>query len=76
MLLLNSDVPNKNLGEIVIPNRSKMVGAILHIGENKSYQLFKLEGFPRIQIGKQLLVESESLKSFLQKYEGTQIHLS
>lgn len=54
----------------------KMVGAILHIGENKSYQLFKLEGFPRIQIGKQLLVESESLKSFLQKYEGTQIHLS
>ena len=54
----------------------KMVGEILHIGENKSYQLFKLAGFPCIQIGKQLLVEMDSLKDFLRKYEGSKICLS
>lgn len=54
----------------------KMVGDMLHIGENKSYQLFKLSGFPYIQIGKQKVVEAESLRSFLQKYEGSQIVLT
>ncbi len=54
----------------------KMVSETLHIGRNKAYKLFNLQGFPAVRIGKQFLVDADSLKRFLQEHEGSRITLS
>lgn len=47
----------------------------LHISRKKAYELYKLKGFPAIQIGKDYRVEEEELHNFLKKRNNTQILL-
>lgn len=47
----------------------------LGISRKKAYDLYKLKGFPVIQIGKDYRVEEDELKAFLKMYKGSTINI-
>ncbi|MBR1477161.1 MAG: helix-turn-helix domain-containing protein [Lachnospiraceae bacterium] len=52
------------------------VAEILPIGRDATYNLFKLKGFPSIQLGKRWIVSETSLKKWLKEQEGSKICLN
>lgn len=46
----------------------KEVSAILQIGKTNTYKLFQKRDFPKITIGKKLLVKESELDKYLSKY--------
>lgn len=53
----------------------KEVSDILHLGKTNTYKLFQRKDFPRIAIGKKLLIKESELDKYLEKYAGTIINL-
>lgn len=53
----------------------KEVSDILHLGKTNTYKLFQRKDFPKIAIGKKLLIKESELDKYLEKYAGTIINL-
>lgn len=53
----------------------KEVSAILHLGKTNTYKLFQRKDFPKITIGKKLLVKESELDQYLEKYARAIIDL-
>lgn len=54
---------------------TKQVCDMLNISKKKAYELYKVKGFPVIQIGKDYIVEETDLKKFLDMYKNSKINL-
>lgn len=54
----------------------KEVSEIIGIGMNNTYKLFKIKGFPKIQIGKKFFVDENDLNNFLSDYKQSKIFLN
>ena len=48
---------------------------ILGISKNTAYKLVKLDGFPKVQIGKKIFIPKEELEVYLKKHIGSKIKL-
>jgi len=46
---------------------------ILGISKNTAYRIVKLDGFPKIQIGKKFYIPEDDLETYLKKHVGTKI---
>ncbi len=55
---------------------TKDVCDILHISRKKAYELYKVKGFPVVQIGKDYIVDEDKLKAFLDRYQNSKIYLN
>lgn len=53
----------------------KEVSDLLHLGKTNTYKLFQRKDFPKITIGKKLLVKESELDKYLAKYAGAIINL-
>lgn len=53
----------------------KEVSAILNIGKTNTYKLFEQRDFPKITIGKKLMVKETDLENYLTKYTKGVIQL-
>lgn len=53
----------------------KAVSETLHLGKTNTYKLFQRKDFPKITIGKKLLVKESELDKYLEKYSGIAIEL-
>lgn len=53
----------------------KDVSAILRIGRSGTYKLFDRNDFPKITVGKKLLVKESDLEKYLVKYAKGKIEL-
>ncbi len=50
----------------------KEVSSILDIGKSNTYKLFGKQDFPKITIGRKMLVKESALENYLEKYtKGT-----
>lgn len=48
------------------------VAKVLRIGKTNAYKLFNKPDFPKVTIGKKLIVDEEALEGYLSKYcKGT-----
>jgi len=54
----------------------KEVSEIIGIGITNTYKLFKLKGFPKIQIGKKYFVNESDLNNFLLEHRKSTIFLN
>lgn len=68
----DSEAPQRRRIRMLTP---KMVSQELNIGITNTYKLFKLKGFPKIQIGRKMFVEEEDLKKFLDEHKKCKIYL-
>lgn len=48
---------------------------ILHVGKNTAYKIVKLKGFPKIQIGKKILIPKEDFNQWMQNNIGKHIDI-
>lgn len=55
--------------------QTKDLCIILGIGKNTAYKLVKLDGFPKVQIGKKIFIPKEELEIYLKKHIGSKIKL-
>ena len=46
---------------------------ILGISKNTAYRIVKIDGFPKIQIGKKFYIPEDDLETYLKKHVGTKI---
>ena len=53
----------------------KEVGAYLGIGRDKTYELFRLEDFPSIQLGKTFVILEDDLIEWLKDHRGKRVYL-
>lgn len=53
----------------------KEVSGVLHLGKTNTYKLFQRKDFPKITIGKKLLVKESELDQYLAKYSGMVVEL-
>lgn len=53
----------------------KEVSDVLHLGKTNTYKLFQRKDFPKITIGKKLLVKESELDQYLAKYSGMVVEL-
>lgn len=44
------------------------VSEILHIGKTNTYKLFNRKDFPKVTIGKKMLIKESDLESYIDKY--------
>lgn len=48
------------------------VSKILHIGKTNTYKLFNRKDFPKVTIGKKMLIKENDLENYIDKYmKGT-----
>ena len=47
----------------------------LGLGITNTYKLFKLNGFPKIKIGRRMFVQETDLTNFLNEHKKSQIYL-
>lgn len=48
---------------------------ILGVSKNTAYKIVKLDGFPKIKIGKKFYIPEEELDIYLKKHIGTKIKI-
>lgn len=53
----------------------KEVSDVLRLGKTNTYKLFQRKDFPKITIGKKLLVKESELDGYLEKYGGAIIEI-
>ncbi|MBD5508986.1 MAG: helix-turn-helix domain-containing protein [Lachnospiraceae bacterium] len=53
----------------------KEVSEALHLGKTNTYKLFQRRDFPKITIGKKLLVKESELDGYIEKYSGAIIDI-
>lgn len=53
----------------------KEVSEALRLGKTNTYKLFQRKDFPKITIGKKLLVKESELDGYLEKYGGAIIDI-
>lgn len=53
----------------------KEVGVYLGIGRDKTYELFKQEDFPSIQLGKTFVILEDDLIEWLKDHRGKRVYL-
>lgn len=46
---------------------------MLGVSKNTAYRIVKLDGFPKIQIGKKFYIPEDDLETYLKKHVGTKI---
>lgn len=51
----------------------EQVSDMLNLGKTSTYKLFNMRGFPKIQLGRKLIVEENDLYEFLDKYKKSQL---
>lgn len=54
----------------------KQVSDIIGLGMSNTYKLFRLKGFPKIQIGKKYFIEENDLNTFLKQHKHSRIFLN
>ena len=54
---------------------TKELQSELNIGKNTVYKLVKLKGFPKIQIGKRILIPKEEFAKWIKDNIGDKINL-
>lgn len=54
----------------------KQVSVIVGLGMSNTYKLFRLKGFPKIQIGKKYFIEENDLNTFLKQHKCSKIFLN
>lgn len=64
---------NQEIPKLLTP---KQVSDVIGIGITNTYKLFKLKGFPKIQIGKKYFVNKEDLITFLSQHKYSSIFLN
>ena len=45
------------------------------MSKNTAYKIVKLDGFPKVQIGKKIFIPKDDLHIYLRKHIGTKINL-
>lgn len=53
----------------------KEVSDVLRLGKTNTYKLFQRKDFPKVTIGKKLLVKESELDGYLDKYGGVIIEI-
>ena len=53
--------------------QTKDLCSILGISKNTAYKIVKLDGFPKIQIGKKFFIPKDDLEAYLNKHIGSKI---
>lgn len=53
----------------------KEVSEVLRLGKTNTYKLFQRKDFPKVTIGKKLLVKESELDGYLDKYGGAIIEI-
>lgn len=53
----------------------KEVSEVLRLGKTNTYRLFQRKDFPKVTIGKKLLIKESELDRYLEKYSGAIIDL-
>ena len=53
----------------------KEVQKKLKLGKNNTYKLISLDGFPKIRIGKKILIPEDKLEEYLDDHLKTTIYL-
>ncbi len=51
------------------------ISTILNIGKTNTYKLLKRKDFPKITIGRKILVRENDLNEYVKKYIGNKINL-
>lgn len=54
----------------------KQVSGVIGIGMTNTYKLFKLKGFPKIQIGKKYFVNEDDFFTFLSQHKFSTVFLN
>ena len=52
---------------------TKEVADVMGMSKNTAYKFIKLQGFPKIKIGKRYFVPEKKLEEYLQKHIGSKI---
>lgn len=53
--------------------QTKDLCSILGVSKNTAYKIVKLDGFPKIQIGKKFFIPEDDLEAYLNKHIGSKI---
>ncbi|MDD5017254.1 MAG: helix-turn-helix domain-containing protein [Eubacteriales bacterium] len=68
-------IKNIELAKEPILLSAKAVSEMINLGLNKTYELFRSENFPALQIGKQYFVEKETFADWLKEASKNRIRV-
>lgn len=73
--MVGSEVRTKGKSDVTITKylQTKDLCQVLGISKNTAYKIVKLDGFPKIQIGKKFYIPENDLEVYLKKHIGSKI---